>query len=318
MYQIWLYCRGFTAPVFFTITGWVFMFLLQRNPVQGRKNPRLKKGFRRAVELLIWGYLLRLSFVYLLTSGRLTKTFMRPDVLHIIGFGLLFSMLLYLLINKLTFGKALLLFGISFTIFITNPLYTDIVFDKLPLFIAAYLTKANGAVFYLFPWLGYVFFGAGIAFLFNNKPKRLGFWALGFMAIGGLLSFQSTSIFMQLSQILHAPLLEQVANNNYLFIRLGDVLMLFGVFMLLEPWVKHSLWQKIGTKTLSIYIVHYFILYGSLTGIGLYKFYHQSLSWEYTVIGAICFVMGVTALVLVYPTTLKPMLLRVKHQLWKW
>ena len=43
IYSFWLYCRGFTAPVFFTITGWVFTFLLLRNSEQGWKNPRVKK-----------------------------------------------------------------------------------------------------------------------------------------------------------------------------------------------------------------------------------------------------------------------------------
>ena len=44
VYSFWLYCRGFTAPVFFTITGWVFTFLLLRNPEQGWKNPRVKRA----------------------------------------------------------------------------------------------------------------------------------------------------------------------------------------------------------------------------------------------------------------------------------
>lgn len=311
VYRIWLYFRGITAPVFFTITGWVFLFLLQSNPTKGWQNPRLKKGLKRALELILWGYALRLSLPYFLTTGRLTKTFMRPDVLQIIGCGLLFSMLLYVLFNFLGKLRPVLFFAIAFGIFITQPLYSDIVFETLPLFIAAYLTKAHGAVFYLLPWLGYVSFGAGIAFLIPNKPKKLYRWAFGFMAIGFVFSFYSTALLHLLSTALSSSLLQQVTNNNFLFIHLGDVLMLFGVFMLLEPLVKHSLWQRIGTKTLSLYIVHYVILYGSFTSIGLYKFYHNALSWEVAVIGALGFVVGVTAVVLLYPTTVKPLVRRV-------
>ena len=40
IYSFWLYCRGFTAPVFFTITGWVFTFLLLRNTTEGWNNPK--------------------------------------------------------------------------------------------------------------------------------------------------------------------------------------------------------------------------------------------------------------------------------------
>ena len=53
IYNLWLYCRGFTAPVFFTVTGWVVFFLLLKNPVQGIQNPRIKKGLKRGGELIL-------------------------------------------------------------------------------------------------------------------------------------------------------------------------------------------------------------------------------------------------------------------------
>ncbi len=293
VYQLWYYCRGFTAPVFFTITGWVFMFLLLRNGESGWANPRVKKGLKRAVELILWGYALRLSFVYLLSSGKLTKTFMQPDVLHIIGLGLVFLVGSYLILHKLGKINTLVFFLITVAIFSTNTLYTDIVFDRLPYFIAAYLTKANGAVFYILPWLGYVSFGAGIAYIFPTQTKKLRLWSLAFIATGFVLSF-------------HNQLFGQLGDTDFLFVRLGDVLLLFGFFMLLEPLIRQSLWQKIGTKTLSLYIVHYVILYGSFTSIGLYKFYEESLSWEVAVLGALGFLVGVTAMVLLYPKTVKP------------
>jgi hypothetical protein len=135
----------------------------------------------------------------------------------------------------------------------------------------------------------------------------------GFLKLGYILSFHSNAIIHTLSVTFSSALLGAVSHNNFLFIHLGDVLMLFGVFMLLEPLVKHSLWQKIGTKTLSLYIVHYVFLYGSFTSIGLYKFYKQSLSWEVAVVGAICFVIGITVLVLSYPVYIKPLFHRLKR-----
>lgn len=315
VYRIWLYFRGITAPVFFTITGWVFLFLLERNPIKGWKNPRLKKGLKRAVKLILWGYALRLSLSYFLTTGRITKTFLRPDVLQIIGCGLLFSMLLYLVFSRLGRFRYVLFFCIGIGIFSTNPLYAQLSFEQLPLFISAYLTKANGAVFYLLPWLGYVSFGAGIAVLMPERPLKLSYWAMGFLGIGYILSFHSTAMIHTLSITFSSGLLQQVSYNNFLFIHLGDVLMLFGVFMLLEPLVKQSLWQKIGTKTLSLYIVHYVVLYGSFTSIGLYKFYRQSLSWEIAVVGALGFVVGVTTVVLLYSTTVKPWVKTVGHKI---
>ncbi len=108
---------------------------------------------------------------------------------------------------------------ITVVIFSTNNFYTDIVFDRLPYFIAAYLTKANGAVFYILPWLGYVSFGAGIAYIFPSQTKKLGLWSLAFIATGFVLSF-------------HNQLFGQLGDTDFLFVRLGDVLLLFGFFML--------------------------------------------------------------------------------------
>ena len=67
-YSFWLYCRGFTAPVFFLVTGWVLMFLLLKNKIQGYRNPRIKKSIRRGLELIIWGYVLRLNLPMLLAT----------------------------------------------------------------------------------------------------------------------------------------------------------------------------------------------------------------------------------------------------------
>ncbi len=100
LYNFWLYCRGFTAPVFFTITGWVFTFLLLRNKVQGGQNPRIKKGLKRTLELLAWGYLLRLNLP-MLFQGKINSSFLYPDVLHIIGLSLSFIIFIYLLFGFL-------------------------------------------------------------------------------------------------------------------------------------------------------------------------------------------------------------------------
>ena len=191
-----------------------------------------------------------------------------------------------------------LVFGV--VVFITQPIYTGYLFERLPRFVAGYLTKANGGVFYIFPWLGYVSIGAAIACVFKSGHKTSKRWMAGFWTIGLLLIYISSWALNTVGNLLNITLLNAVANNNFLFIRLGDVFVIFGVFMLLQPLLKHSLWQQIGTKTLSLYIVHYFVLYGSLTGLGLYKFLKYRLDWPTAIMGAMAFVIGVTGLVLIY------------------
>ncbi len=279
-YQFWLYCRGFTAPAFFTLTGWVFCFLLLKNPLQGTQNPRIKKGLKRGAELLIWGYLLRLNLPSLL-YGSINPSFFQPDVLHIIGLSLFIIILIYgsLHFLKERLGWIFLLFGIG--IFMLEPLYSSWNLDFLPPGISGYLVKGYGGVFYLFPWLGYVFWGCAIAYFFKNRYSNYQKWGIAFLTVGLALIFLSSSFFQFLGSSLQISLFQKIAWNNFLFIRLGDVLVLLALFMFFQAQIKAKLWRFIGAHTLELYIVHYFILYGSITGYGVYKFYAKELLlWE--------------------------------------
>tara|TARA_B100000767_G_C19777321_1_gene543433 strand:- start:4514 stop:5590 length:1077 start_codon:yes stop_codon:yes gene_type:complete len=289
-YDFWFYCRGFTAPVFFLVTGWVVMFLLLRNKVQGFKNPRIKKGIRRGLELIIWGYVLRLNLPLLL-NGELNASFFKPDVLQIIGLGLIFVVGIYTLLSFLKKGLLFVFLGFGCLVFVCEPIYANKTFYTLPYFLSAYLTKVNGGVFYLFPWIGYVSMGASIAITFGSKTKKLILKSIGFTVSGILLIFKSSALFIWIYNQTDLYLFRQVAYNNFLFIRLGDVFVLLGVFIIMNCLFKRSFWVWMGQKTLSIYIIHYFIFYGSLSGIGIYKYFKYSGSLVQSSVGALFFVI---------------------------
>lgn len=102
--SIWLYLRGYTAPVFMTVSGMVFTYLLVMAVTSsGDLNLRLRNGLRRVVMLLVWGYALRIPFEFLL--GRLSQikldVGLAVDVLHLIAFGLLGIIVVFLLCRPL-------------------------------------------------------------------------------------------------------------------------------------------------------------------------------------------------------------------------
>jgi uncharacterized membrane protein len=71
LYETWHYIRGMTAPMFFTVTGLVFAYLLTGARESGFwQVPRVRKGIRRAGELLFWGYLLQINLRLLPDAGR--------------------------------------------------------------------------------------------------------------------------------------------------------------------------------------------------------------------------------------------------------
>jgi uncharacterized membrane protein YcfT len=63
--------------------------------------------------------------------------------------------------------------------------------------------------------------------------------------------------------------------------------------------LKHPIILKIGQKTLSIYVVHFILLYGSFTGLGLNKIFGKNLTPFEAIAGAFCFLV-VVSLISIY------------------
>lgn len=296
-YSIWQYFRGITAPVFFTVSGFIFTFLLIRVPQTGLNNPRVKKGVRRGLQLLFIGYLLRTNLFGLL-NGDIYPSFYLVDVLHCIGLSILGIIGIYLLSHdKRKFVFPTLLALITCVLFIFEPYYKQFGYSFLPQGIANYFTKANGSVFTIIPWFGYAAMGGFLSILFTRFKafKYLYPTAIATAMVLGLgLIFYSSDFFLALARATDVQLFADIYFNNYLFIRLGDVFVVFAVFMLLRRFMANSTVLKIGQSTLSIYVIHFIILYGSFTGLGLYGFLNHSLSPWAIIPGAMAFIFVCT------------------------
>lgn len=303
MFNTWKYFRGITAPVFFTVSGFIFTFLLIKSPETGWNNPRVKKGIKRGVELLVIAYLLRMN-LFGLFKGEVYDSFYLVDVLHCIGLSLLFIIGFYLL----TFAKKKWIFPsilISTTVllFLLEPTYKASSFDYLPQFLANYFTKSNGSVFTIIPWLGYATIGSFMSILFSkfqDSKNLYNYIVPTYISVGSLLILFSSDFFYSVYELTGIQLFQSIFNNNYLFIRLGDVLLVFSIFIILRKFLVNTTWLKLGQSTLSIYIIHFIILYGSFTGIGLYSFFHHSLNPWIAIPGAILFMIASSFLALRY------------------
>lgn len=303
-YNIWEYFRGITAPTFFTITGFVFMFLLLQQERTGWDNPRIKKGIERGIKLVLWGYLLRLSIAVFV--GYTHKSYFYSDVLHIIGISLIILCVLYATLYK--HGQKLFnytLLSITLVAFIFERYYHAIEIPFLPVFLANFFTKAYGSVFALFPWFGYVSMGGFLASLFIKHRNSKHFYdrlPITLAVIGLMLLFLSTPLLLTLGSITGLELFSVSGNFNYLFTRLGDVFVLFSIFVYARKLLNHSVFIKIGKVTLSIYIVHHIILYGSWFHTGLTRWFYHSLNFTQAIFGALSFMFVVCFLVLNFRT----------------
>ena len=324
----WLYFRGITAPVFFTVSGFIVSYLLLSNTAQNHHNPRIKKSLKRGLELIFYGYLLRLNFGGLF-KGQLYNTFYQVDVLHCLGLALLSIVVLYkvhlwLRNLGLKWAYSMIQLSIVLLLFLGEPYYKNFEYEYLPQLFSNYLNKANGSVFTIIPWLGYSSFGALLSQVylhFQNKPYFYPFFILSSLLSGLLLVHCSSDVFTELIA-LHSTFafLQEAVNNNYLFIRLGDVFIVFAVFSSLKVLTKYKSIVKIGQSTLTTYIIHYMILYGSFTGYGLYRYYKESLNWSEASAFALLFILTCTLSALVYhhfKPKLKTWITCVKHDFLK-
>lgn len=298
-YSIWSYFRGITAPTFFTISGLVFLYLLLKAHEKGNDKQRIRKGLIRGAMLIGIGYLLRVNLADWF-NGYFNPYVLVVDVLQCIGLSLIMLIGFYLLTNKRSGLLAIVLFITGFMCFLTEPLYRTLTLEHVPRFIANYMSKSNGSVFTILPWFGYMAYGGFIATIFFRYFKKYRFRQLiivGFFVIGYLLIYYSSFALHKAYVWFDIELFNRSANYNYLFTRLGNVLILFAVFYTFENYLRQSLITKIGEKTLSIYVVHFIVIYGSFTGVGLNSFFSKALEpWE-AIFGALAFMISVCIIV---------------------
>ncbi len=305
IYKCWKYFRGITAPTFFTISGLIFSYLLIKAKQKGNAKKRMRKGMVRGLMLIGIGYLLRIP-IFEWFLGKFRTYFLVIDVLQCIGLSLILIVAIYRMTCKKTllFSVLMLIFGI--TIFTTAPLYRFLELDNIPLFFSNYLSRSNGSIFTIIPWFGYICFGAFISTLFYRYLERPRFKpaiVFGFLVVGVLLIHKSSWLFMKLYYWLDVTLFKEVANFNYLYTRLGNVLVLFAIFYLFETYIKLPLILRIGQKTLSIYVIHFIIIYGSFTGLGLQQLIGKTLAPWQAIIGALLFLASVCFMSFYYGKT---------------
>ena len=306
-YATWHYIRGMTAPVFFTVSGFIFTYLLikEQNPAKmGWNHVRVQKGVRRGINLIIIAYLLRANILNLFTPGYTDMNVRRVDVLHCIGLSLLFLIAFYLLTyrRKNRLRMSIMLLGTTFVAFFFEPIYSHLTYEYLPMALANYFTKENGSVFTIFPWFGYASLGGFMGFLFykNRENPHLYRNMIIWYILLGVILITFPYWMGKIADTLQIHSLQLIAHGDYLIKRIGNVLLFFALFMILRHVITSPTLQKIGQNTLSIYVIHYIILYGSFTGMGLYRYFHDQLTPWQAIIGAILFVIVTILITFLY------------------
>ncbi len=305
VYDVWFTIRGFTAPIFMFTSGVTFTYLLLSSSKPFKENPRVSKGVRRFVILVLIGYLLRFPTHLVFDFREVTHlqwiTFFTVDALHLIGFGLLFILALAYLTERFKLNYYLtFLFGALFFFFFF------LVSDKinwanyLPIPFAAYLYHGTGSYFPFFPWAGYVLSGAILGIYLARNPlvfnsKNFSLNLLMFSALFLVICF---AIHM-LEDYLYGSKTFWTDNLALLFYRTGIILLLNSAmsYIALKLKLIPDLIKQVGKNTLLVYVVHVIILYGSIWIPGFGMFYAKTLNIPLSILAAIVLIVTMFGMV---------------------
>jgi len=305
-FAVWFFMRGMTAPIFLFTSGTVFTYLFRLHDEPFSSNPRVKKGFKRFLLLVGIGYLLRYPTATVIDFSEVTKeqwtTFFSVDVLQLIGFGLLFVIILAWIGEKFKIHDYVIFSTAGTLFFLVFPWFESIKWTQfLPVPIAGYFYKGTGSLFPLFPWAGFVIFGAILGSYLAKNPNI--FKTVRF-SINLAIAGAAIMLFSVVYELIDSAI--QGASYNYevsvsLFIfRLGFVLMLNALVSYISLSI-HTIPRfliLVGRNTLLIYIVHLMILYGSAWNPGLALLFEKQLDVGNTVLTAVLMIITMTIMVL--------------------
>ena len=270
--------HGFVGPAFLFASGLAFGIVTFKNWEQYLHwSPLVQRRLIRFFGLLLIGYALHLPFFSLRktlynSSPLEIAGFLQVDALQCIAVSLLGLQLLVVMVRgerrlaRLSLWMAILMI-------LASPWVWRISFSRIfPLGLASYVNAENKSWFPLFPWAAYLLFGTAFAYRFvlsQRQDRTVSFmrratlFGLLLAVIGIVVSFISLNLF---------PAHDYWKVNPPLnLFRSGILLVVTGTLFFLDRAyrIPFSFPTVIGRESLTIYVVHLMIIYGSVINPGL-------------------------------------------------
>jgi uncharacterized membrane protein len=302
LYEVWLRMRGLAAPMFFTVSGVIFAYLLC-----GSKEPglwqmrRVRRGLLRAGELFFWGYLLQVNIENMpLFPGAKPDAWLQAfHVLQCIAVALLVMIALFGLLRRAGLGTLAVGYLIAGLIAYLLGVILVNIDGHLPQAAPEWLQnpiKGPQSIFPLAPWLGYTLYGAATGAIVRVMSTNEGgfvspipFFVTGLIGyyLGWWLDLFFAGLVLDAAGFAAESRLLPAAFHE----RIGEILLILGLLVWLEK--RHRTapqwFQTIGRSTFPIYVGHVILLYGGVFGIGLNDWLFQSLNPWQSILGAVIF-----------------------------
>ena len=308
IFSFWHNLHGLTSPLFFTTSGLIFAYLLTgtSSDIAYLQNDRVRKGFKRVLELLFWGYAIQLSFhtigkdIYYASEWHL-DWFYAFHVLQSIGVGIFLLLVLFGLKKLINLGAMHWYYLISALViliayaYLKDYIQTDeasVAKGNAPRYWPHGFPKVIQNMFYgpfsdfsILRYSSYVLLGGVIGSLVRTyeKHSKKAWFGLSFVVLGLCFNLFIQPVLhildgaIESTGIIGHSVLELDTTH---FVRFGQVLMFLGALMFLDSRVNINFTRflKMGQNTFPIYIIHVIILYGGIFGFGLVPYaFNRSL-----------------------------------------
>jgi uncharacterized membrane protein len=296
IYVFFHFLRGLTAPLFFTVAGMIFVFLMAgEKDTPFLKRVRVRKGIIRAGELLFWGYALQAKIINIphYLHGEWELLALSFHVLQCIGVGLLALILIagaHRVVKKYsltTWYAVAAIMNLAVHVWLCGLPDERHIPNGWPVVIQNAVQGPN-SVFPVAPWLGFAFLGGAMGAYVSTNHHQVA--TLRSCAWFFLLAASLKLVWLVAVLI---PIAESASEGlAWITGRASEVVALLGILRVVEvrygigmPWLL-----RVGRETFAIYILHVIVLYGGLFGIGLNNVLHKNLGAWQTTGGAVIFI----------------------------
>lgn len=286
-YNFWLFCRGFTAPIFMTLAGFSFALATSKKWTDHIQfGSPVYKRIRRFAFFVLLGYAMRFP-VHSVRDLKWVapehwQTFLQVDVLQTTGFTLIALQLLVLALRskKLFIGVSL---ALSFSIAFMAPLaWNSGLIQSLPLAMRSALVGTGGSLFPLIPWSAYLFFGAAAGFSYTMyRQSKTSLLRLA-IPVGMVLMLAGVKL-EHASHALYGDASFWPSTPHLFITRIGFVMTVMGLATFIEGFVrpKASTIRSLAEESLLVYFVHVALLYGSMWNPGVKQYMGGTMGFSH-------------------------------------
>ena len=283
-WQIWTFIRGFTAPVFLMVSGFVHIFVNKRNENGRLTTTIILKRLNVCFVLLLIGYLFQLPaqniFYIPFLSQPILTSFLKVNILQLFSISLL-SLILLFIITKTNKSIAIISFIIGNGLIFLSHFLLQINYQNvsLPMAVIQYLTFDYDSIFPVMPFAGYLYLGVAFGYLLLNIPQekrnryiltKFTLFGLVYLVLGLLLSYYYSHGGYKVLGICKL-------NIGISVYRVGISLLVivFGTLISSKLLRFERIITILSNRSLFIYVIHLILIYGTAITPGIRNFFYN-------------------------------------------